>query len=94
MQHPLIPLILTTYHGYFKSIEVVYHYPDENIREPYLTIQGSKPSKKGSTVYALTFTVFELETEIYHGEGLESYLLSKLAGVFNTKDLSDYLKVR
>lgn len=92
MQHPLIPLILKTYHGYFESLTVEYSFKGENIKDPHITIQGTKPSKEGETIYALTFTVFELEYEIYYGDGLDSYLLEKLAGLFNTKDLSDYYK--
>ena len=51
-----------------------------------------QPSKKGQTIYGLTFKVSELEREILTGEGLKDYLSQQLAGVFETKDLSDYFK--
>lgn len=91
--HPLTTIVRTFFTPYFKHLDVQFNAPDQNINEPYITVQGTKPSKKGQTIYGLTFKISELEQEILTGEGLKDYLTNQLAGVFETKDLSDYMKV-
>lgn len=92
-EHPLTPIVRTFFTPYFKQLDAQFNLPDQIISEPYITVQGTNPSKKGQTIYGLTFKISELETEILTGEGLKDYLTKQLAGVFETKDLSDYFKV-
>lgn len=92
--HPLTALIQIFFTPYFKQLDVQFNLPDQIIPEPYITVQGTKPSKKGQTIYALTFKISELENEILNGDGLNAYLTQQLNSVFETKDLSEYFKLR
>lgn len=91
--HPLVPIIQATCSKYFDSFTIEYRLSDENIKEPFISLQGTKPSKQGETIYCLTLTIKELEHEIVNGDGIEPFLLEKLAGLFNAKDLRDYYKI-
>lgn len=91
-EHPLTPIVRTFFTPHFKHLDVEFNPPDDIICEQYITVQGTKPTKKGQTIYGLTFKISELEREILTGEGLKDYLTKQLAGVFETKDLSDYYK--
>lgn len=93
-EHPLTPIVRTFFTPHFKQFDVQFNPPDQIISEPYITIQGSKPTKKGQTIYCLTFKISELENEIINGDGLNSYLTQNLNSVFGTKDLSEYFKVK
>lgn len=91
-EHPITILVRNFFLKYFKQLDVSFTPPDHIIDEPYITVQGTKPSKKGQTIYCLTFEISELEREIIEGDGLEAYLALKLGEVFETKDLSDYYR--